>query len=141
MKKFVCMMLAAALVFVLAACSGGSSSSADKEYKWGEASFKVKDVTDDAAVVGDGGSGMSGKCVAVVLDFGDDTISQTVFESNVSKGMLTLAGQKPKNYTYHMSNMVMESSGFVAQLTGEMKLFFDMDSGYEVNKSDLEIKE
>ena len=140
MKKFVCVLLASALVFVLAACSGGSSS-ADKEYKWGEASFKVKEVTDDETVVGDGGKEMSGKCVAVVLDFGDDTLSQTVFETNVAKGMLTLAGQKPKNYNYHMSNMVMESGGFVAQLTGEMKVFFDMDSGYEVNKSDLEIKE
>lgn len=139
MKKIVCMLLAAALIFTLIACSGGSS--AEKQYKWGEASFKVKEVTDDEAVVGDGAKGMSGKCVAVVLDFGDDTLSQSVFEANVAKGMLTLAGQKPKNYTYHMSNMVMESGGFVAQLTGEMKVFFDMDSGYEVNESDLEIKE
>ncbi len=139
MKKIVCMLLTAALVFALIACSGGSS--AEKQYKWGEASFEVKEVTDDEAVVGDGAKGMSGKCVAVVLDLGDDTLSQSVFEANVAKGMLTLAGQKPENYTYHMSNMVMESGGFVAQLTGEMKVFFDMDSGYEVNESDLEIKE
>ena len=84
---------------------------------------------------------MEGKGVAVKLDFGEGVIPQGTFERNVSAGKLLLAGNKPKNYDYHMSNMVLTGNGFEAQLTGETTVYFDMDKDYQINEEDLVIKE
>lgn len=136
------LMMAVLVLGVFTACSGSGGGEAQKKtYTWNDTKFEVKDITDDESVIGDNGKDFTGKCVAVTLDFGEAEISQTVFEQNVNNGKLLLKGQKPKNYSYHMSNMVLEGSGFVTQITGETTVFFDMDKDYEINRDDLEISE
>ena len=134
------LLLAAALMALMAACSSGDTKK-EKTYKWGETEFKVTDITDDESVIGDQKNTMEGKGVAVKIDFGEGTISQSQFEQNVARGMLMLAGKKPKNYNYHMANMTLGANGFVAQITGETVIFFDMDKDYKINPEDLVIKD
>ncbi|MBR5047263.1 MAG: hypothetical protein IKX76_03405 [Eubacterium sp.] len=134
-----------ACMLLMTACSGGSAGKADaptvKKYTWDEAEFTVKQVTDDESVVGSQADKVSGKCVAVVIDFGENTIAQDVFEGNVASGKFLLAGKKPTTYNYHMANMTLQAGGFVTQITGETVIFFDMDKDYVVNEEDLVITE
>ena len=143
MKKTYILAVAAVLLLIALMAAGCSSvgSGAGKTYKWGNASFRVKEITDDESATKDNSEGITGKCVVVKIDFGDDTISQTTFEENVQARKFLLDGRKPVNYNYHMDNMVFESSGLVAQMTGEAELIFDMDKDYEINEDDLEIQE
>lgn len=135
----VCIM---SFVLLMAACSGGTAgSSTVKTYTWDDAEFTVKEITDDENVVGDQANTVAGKCVAVVIDFGEDTMSQNSFEAKVANGQFLLAGEKPSNYDYHMSNMTFGGTGFETQITGETKIYFDMDKDYEINGDDLIIKE
>ncbi len=134
-KILATIILAAAFVLCFTACGG----SGEKKYKWGDAEFIVKSVTDDKSVTGDHSA--SGKCVAVVIDFGDKQMGQKTFEGNVNKGMLQLAGQKPVDYKYHMANMTFGGTGFETMITGETVLYFDMDASYTVNADDLVITE
>ena len=40
-----------------------------------------------------------------------------------------------------MGKMVFGGAGFVQTITGETEVFFKMDADYELDESDLEIKE
>jgi len=132
-------------LFITACASGGpggnAGSPAAKSYTWDDAKFKVKQITDDESVVGKQAESMSGKCVAVVIDFGDNTISQSVFEKRVANGQFVLSGKKPSTYDYHMSNMTFTAGGFETQITGETTLYFEMDADYEIKEEDLVITE
>ena len=141
LRHAVFVLLSLALLVLMTACGTGGGPAAPKTYKWGDTEFTVKEITDDEAVIGDNKNSMEGKGVAVILDFGEGVISQGTFEKNVSADKLLLSGKKPKNYNYHMSNMVMGANGFEAQITGETIVFFDMDKDYQINEADLVIKE
>lgn len=49
-----------------------------KTYTWDNVKFTVKEITDDESVIGDQTEDINGKCVAVIIDFGENknTISQ-----------------------------------------------------------------
>lgn len=144
MKKIMrnaAVLLSLALIILMTACGAGAGKEGPKSYKWGETEFTVKEITDDEAVIGDKKNSVEGKCVAVKLDLGEGVIPQGTFEKNVRDGKFLLAGKQPKNYDYHMSNMVLTGNGFEAQLTGEMTVYFDMDKDYQINEEDLVIKE
>lgn len=141
-KRILLMLFIMVYALVITACSAGSAGSpAVKKYTWDDAEFTVKEITDDESVIGDKADQMSGKCVAVTIDFGEDTISQSSFEGNVAKGMFLLAGNKPATYNYHMANMTFDGADFEPQITGETTIFFDMDKDYEIKEEDLLIKE
>ena len=140
MMRNAAVLLSLALIILMTACGAGGTEG-PKSYKWGDTEFTVKEITDDEAVIGERKNSMEGKGIAVKLDFGEGVIPQGTFERNVSDGKLLLAGKKPKNYDYHMSNMVLTGNGFEAQLTGETTVYFDMDKDYKINEEDLVIKE
>lgn len=140
--KIVVMSFALACILLITACSGGGAgSSAVKTYTWDNVEFTVKEITDDESVIGEQADKVSGKCVAVIIDFGENTLSQNTFEKNVVNGQFLLAGKKPLTYDYHMANMTFGGNGFETQITGETKIYFDMDKDYEINNEDLVIKE
>ncbi|MBR6165327.1 MAG: hypothetical protein IKQ45_05310 [Clostridia bacterium] len=139
------LLLAAAL---LTACGGGTSGTdnkkeTEKTYTWNETSFTVKRIAEDKSEAQDEADPTK-KRIAVVLDFGKGTLAQDKFEKEVSSGKILFAGKKPeKSYTYSMSSMTFSpgSGGFIAQLTGELTLFFEVDKDYEIKDSDLVIQE
>ncbi len=137
-RKVLMLLIVAAALF-LTACAGGSSGP--QKYKWDDAEFTVKNITDDESAVGKEAGNMSGKCVAVIIDFGDGTISQSKFEKRVANGQFLLSGKKPSTYDYHMANMTFSAGGFETQITGETTIYFDMDPDYEIKDEDLVITE
>lgn len=142
-KQITAALMTLAVMCLIAACSGSGGPAAEKKKSvtWDDTSIEVKDITDDESVIGENKNGISGKCVAVILDLGEAEMAQSTFENNVNSGKLLLKGQKPKNYNYHMGNMAFGANGFEAKITGEVMVFFDMDPDYEVSINDLEIKE
>ena len=136
-KRIMVFILSALLLAVTACGEGGSKAPKEKKYKWDDAEFTVKSIqysTESTESQDDTGSG---KRVSVIIDFGDNQISQKEFERNVINGKFTFAGKKPTDYNYHIGGMMFEGTGFVQKITGETEVFFDLDSDYELNESDL----
>ncbi len=148
-KRFVILATLVLMVLCLAGCAGNGGEGApagkqkEKTYVWNDVAFTVKSVKEAPWEEGEEGKKDDRKRVAVILDFGKATIPQDKFESNVSKGNILLAGKKPATYNYSMTSMVFSpgTGGFIAQMTGEATLFFEMPLDYEVSETDLVIGE
>ena len=137
MKKVLLSIILALIVIMSVACGEAGSSQKAKSYTWDGVSFTVKSIT--AGSQTDDGSG---KQITVTIDFGNGEMSQRAFENNVTKGKFTLNGVKPEGqYLYHMGKSVFGANGFEGTITGEAVMYFNMDSDYELNESDLVITE
>ena len=137
MKKFLLSFILVLIMIMTVACGEAGSSQKAKSYTWNGVSFTVKSIT-AGAQTDDG----AGKQITVTIDFGKGEMSQKVFESNVTKGMFTLNGVKPEGqYLYHIGKSVFGANGFEGTITGEAVMYFSMDADYELNESDLVIKE
>lgn len=91
------------MILAITACGGnGGKKAKGKAYTWDDVSFTVKSIGYSSETEGSEKEDSTGKRVSVIIDFGQNEVPQSSFESHVAKGKLTLAGRKPDNYNYHM---------------------------------------
>nr|MCR4605433.1 hypothetical protein [Eubacterium sp.] len=128
MKKIKCLSIVLFVCLFLVGCGA--------QYKWGETGFNVTDITDQNV----SGESAEGKLVKVILDFGDNELSTSMFEKIVRQGKLKLKDKSPKNYHYKMSGgMQFGSSGFSPMMGGKVEVFFDMSKDYTPDIADVNV--
>ena len=137
-NKIISIMVILVFVMLFSACgmADGDAGKANT-YTWDGTDFSVKSITEVSS-----NEASEGKRICVTIDFGENQMSQKIFENNVVNGKFTLKGEKPEgDYQYHMGPSVFGANGFDQKITGEAAIFFSMDKDYEIDENDLVITE
>ena len=126
MKRAAVITIIFAVLFAFAACGGpAETTKAEGEYTWGGTSFSVKKITSSDKD--------DGTYVFVNLEMESKGMPTNTFTQNVNNGKMLFNGQKPEDqYQYKING-----SGNITSV----QVTFILDSGYELNESDLIITE
>lgn len=126
MKRAAVITVIFAVLLAFAACGGpAETTKSEGDYSWGGTSFSVTKITSSDRD--------DGTYIFVSLKMYDNGMPSNTFTQAVNDGKMLFDGQMPEDeYQYKVNG-----SGNLSAV----QITFILDSGYELNESDLVIKE